>query len=149
VLPPQEFTGASTTRISPDAVPSSPTRSLIRAQILDDNEAWDAPTRRVDGGSGTVPGPSGASATPGDSRPGTFPLSGGVQAGEKQPARETTDPEAYRAYLRGPFFWNKRTDEGLRRAVVEFEEAIRRDNGYARAYAGCQRATMIDRDPPR
>ncbi len=60
----------------------------------------------------------------------------GARARGTPAVRETNDPEAYRAYLRGRYFWNKRTDEGLKSAVVEFNEAIRRDGGYARAYAG-------------
>ena len=55
---------------------------------------------------------------------------------EKDATRETKDPDAYLAYLRGRYFWNKRTEDSLKSAVVEFEEAIRRDGGYARAYAG-------------
>ena len=58
------------------------------------------------------------------------------RARDSRATRETRDPEAYRAYFRGRYFWNKRTEDGLRSAVVEFEDAIRRDGGYARAYAG-------------
>ena len=44
--------------------------------------------------------------------------------------------EAHEAYLRGRFFWSKRTEEALERAVRYFERAIERDPGYAAAYVG-------------
>lgn len=45
-------------------------------------------------------------------------------------------PEAYEAYLRGRFWWNRRTDEGFRNAIASFEEAMELDSAYAPAYAG-------------
>jgi tetratricopeptide (TPR) repeat protein len=46
------------------------------------------------------------------------------------------DPDAYEAYLKGRFFWNKRTGEGLRTAIDYFRRAITIDPSYAEAYAG-------------
>jgi TolB-like protein/Tfp pilus assembly protein PilF len=46
------------------------------------------------------------------------------------------DPLAYEAYLRGRYFWNKRTEDGLRKAIESFNEAIEADPTYAEAYAG-------------
>ena len=48
----------------------------------------------------------------------------------------TVDPDAYEAYLKGRFFWNKRTGEGLRTAIDYFKRAITIDPSYAEAYAG-------------
>ena len=47
-----------------------------------------------------------------------------------------SNPEAHVAYAKGRFFWNKRTEEGLRKAVEFFGEAIDKDPGYALAYVG-------------
>ncbi|CAN5715321.1 hypothetical protein BH23GEM6_BH23GEM6_24480 [soil metagenome] len=51
-------------------------------------------------------------------------------------SRSTTDAEAFQLYMQGRYFWNLRTEEGLRTAVDRFERAIRLDSGYAAAYAG-------------
>ncbi len=45
-------------------------------------------------------------------------------------------PEAYENYLKGRFYWNKRTDESLARAIGYFEQATHQDPQYALAYAG-------------
>lgn len=52
------------------------------------------------------------------------------------PAPHTPAPEAYRAYLRGRYCWNKRTKEGFFRAIEYFEAAIAADPRFALAYAG-------------
>jgi TolB-like protein/DNA-binding winged helix-turn-helix (wHTH) protein/Flp pilus assembly protein TadD len=46
------------------------------------------------------------------------------------------NPQAYDAYLKGRYFWNKRTGEGLRKAVDYFDRAIATDPDYAKAYSG-------------
>jgi serine/threonine-protein kinase len=46
------------------------------------------------------------------------------------------NPAAYQLYLRGRFFWNKGTVQGLNRALEFFNAAIAQDSAYARAYAG-------------
>jgi len=46
------------------------------------------------------------------------------------------NPEALDKYLRGRYFWNRRTEEGLRRAVQYFQQAIALDPTYALAYSG-------------
>ena len=50
--------------------------------------------------------------------------------------RSTESTEAYQLYLKGRFFWNKRTEEGLRQSIEYFQQAIEKDPGYAAAYAG-------------
>jgi len=48
----------------------------------------------------------------------------------------TQNGEAYEAYLKGRFHWNKRTDEGFKLATKFFQEATDKDPNYALAYAG-------------
>jgi serine/threonine protein kinase/lipoprotein NlpI len=55
---------------------------------------------------------------------------------ERLTRRHTENPEAYRLYLRGRFFWNKRTEEGIRRGIEYFRQAIEIDPEYAAAYVG-------------
>jgi serine/threonine protein kinase/tetratricopeptide (TPR) repeat protein len=50
--------------------------------------------------------------------------------------RHTEDIEAYDIYLKGRYFWYKRTEEGLKRALEYFEKAIEKDPDYALAYVG-------------
>ena len=53
------------------------------------------------------------------------------------------DPEAYEAYLKGRFHWNKRTIEGLKKGGEYFQQAIEKDPGYAAAYAGLADSAAI------
>ncbi len=48
----------------------------------------------------------------------------------------TESGEAYEAYLKGRYHWNKRTDEGFKQATNFFQEAIVKDPNYALAYTG-------------
>ena len=50
--------------------------------------------------------------------------------------RETGEPAAYEAYLKGRFFWNKRTEAGFKASIDHFTRAIELDPLYALAYAG-------------
>jgi TolB-like protein/Flp pilus assembly protein TadD len=45
-------------------------------------------------------------------------------------------PEAHEAYLRGRFYWNLRTEDGLKKSIEYFQRAIEKEPGYALAYAG-------------
>jgi TolB-like protein/Tfp pilus assembly protein PilF len=47
----------------------------------------------------------------------------------------TANPEAYELYLKGRFFWNKRTGDDLRKSIEYLKQAIAKDPGYALAYA--------------
>jgi TolB-like protein/Tfp pilus assembly protein PilF len=50
--------------------------------------------------------------------------------------KPTANPEAYELYLKGRFFWNKRTGADLRKAIEYFNQAIAKDPNYALAYSG-------------
>ena len=48
----------------------------------------------------------------------------------------TNDPEAYQLYLKGRYYWEKRTPDALEKAKDSFNQAIARDPNYAMAYVG-------------
>jgi len=48
----------------------------------------------------------------------------------------TANPEAYQDYLKGRYWWNKRTEEGLNKGIEYFQQAITKDPTYALAYTG-------------
>ena len=50
--------------------------------------------------------------------------------------KPTENTQAYELYLKGRFFWNKRTGADLRKAIEYFNQAIAKDPNYALAYAG-------------
>src|SRR5437660_8861912 len=51
-------------------------------------------------------------------------------------ARPTQNTEAHQLYLKGRFFWNKRTGNDLKKSIDYFQQAIAADPNYALAYAG-------------
>ena len=51
-------------------------------------------------------------------------------------AARTVDPEAYEAYLKGRYYWNKRTADSMPKAALYFEQAITKDPGFGAAYSG-------------
>ena len=67
-------------------------------------------------------------------------------------ARGPVDVAAYDAYLKGRFFWNRRSPEDLSKAVEYFQQAIERDPSYAPAYSGLSDAYRmfgLQVQPPR
>ncbi len=66
--------------------------------------------------------------------------------------RHLPDAGAYESYLKGRYQWNQRTNEGYRKAIELFRQAIDLDPDYARAYVGLadsQAFLVIDGVPPR
>ena len=51
-------------------------------------------------------------------------------------SKPTENPEAHELYLKGRYFWNRRTEPDLKKAAEFFEQAIAKDPSYAAAYAG-------------
>jgi TolB-like protein/DNA-binding winged helix-turn-helix (wHTH) protein/Flp pilus assembly protein TadD len=69
----------------------------------------------------------------------TLSPDGAARTGKAHPA----DAEAQDLYLRGRYFWNRRDQDGLRRAIDYFERAIARQPGYALAYVGVADAYLV------
>ena len=60
-----------------------------------------------------------------------------VSGAEQGLAKHYTESnEAYQLYLKGRFYWNKRSDEGFQKALQYFQQAIERDPTFALAYSG-------------
>jgi TolB-like protein/DNA-binding winged helix-turn-helix (wHTH) protein/Tfp pilus assembly protein PilF len=60
--------------------------------------------------------------------------------------RRPMSPEALEAFLKGRYFWNKRTADGLTQAIDYFQQAIAKDPNYAAAYAGLADAYALAGD---
>ena len=58
-------------------------------------------------------------------------------------ARPTANTEAHQLYLKGRFFWNKRTGNDLKKSIDYFNQAITADSNYALAYAGVADAYVL------
>jgi TolB-like protein/DNA-binding winged helix-turn-helix (wHTH) protein/lipoprotein NlpI len=58
-------------------------------------------------------------------------------------AKPTTSVEAHEAYLKGRYFWNKRTREGFKQAADYFNNAVERDPGYGQAWVGLSDAFLF------
>jgi eukaryotic-like serine/threonine-protein kinase len=61
-----------------------------------------------------------------------------LSGAEKQQVTKqgTRNPEAYQLYVKGRYYWNKRTAADLKTAISYFNQAIDKDPGYALAYSG-------------
>jgi TolB-like protein/plasmid stabilization system protein ParE len=55
----------------------------------------------------------------------------------------TQNPEAYQLYVKGRYYWNKRTNADLKTAISLFNQAIEKDPGYALAYSGLADAYSV------
>jgi tetratricopeptide (TPR) repeat protein len=71
-------------------------------------------------------------------------LSRGEQAALQR--SKTVKPEAYDPYLKGRYFWNKRTGDGLRKAIEYFTLAIEKDPSFPAAYSGLADAYALSGD---
>ena len=61
-----------------------------------------------------------------------------MSGAEKQQVSKqgTENPEAYQLYVKGRYYWNKRTNADIKTAISYFNQAIDKDPGYASAYTG-------------
>jgi len=60
--------------------------------------------------------------------------------------RDTTNGEAYQFYLKGRYYWNKRTAENIKKAVEQFQNAANKDPSYALAYAGLADCYLVSEE---
>ncbi len=69
-----------------------------------------------------------------------------VRLTEREQSRLATapsvDPESHDAYLKGRYFFNRPSDENLHKAIVQFEEAVKRSPAFAAAYSGLSDAYL-------
>jgi serine/threonine protein kinase/tetratricopeptide (TPR) repeat protein len=67
---------------------------------------------------------------------------------EKRLTRHSTEnAEAYQLYLKGRYYWNKRTPDGIHKAIENFQEAIEKDPNYALAYSGLADCYQVPANP--
>jgi serine/threonine-protein kinase len=66
--------------------------------------------------------------------------------GDPTPVRYTENVRAYSLYLKGRFWWNRRTQADIARGIQFFEQAIAEDPGYALAYSGLADSYALDLD---
>ncbi len=59
-----------------------------------------------------------------------------VDEREQLSRRDTQNAQAYESYLKGRYYWNTYSVEGMSKALLNFTDAITKDPGYARAHAG-------------
>ena len=68
------------------------------------------------------------------------------EIGDPTPVRYTENVRAYSLYLKGRFWWNRRTQADIAKGVKYFEQAIAEDPGYALAYSGLADSYALDLD---
>jgi DNA-binding winged helix-turn-helix (wHTH) protein/tetratricopeptide (TPR) repeat protein len=59
-----------------------------------------------------------------------------ITGARRKRKRQTRSGAAYQAYLKGRYFWNRRSETDLRKGIAYFNEAIAIDEDYALAYGG-------------
>jgi len=59
-----------------------------------------------------------------------------AKQGVREARSRAVDPQVHELYLKGRYFWNKRTDDGVRKAVEYFQQAVDLDPNYPQGYIG-------------
>ena len=68
------------------------------------------------------------------------------ELGDTTPVRYTANVRAYSLYLKGRFWWNRRSQAAIKEGIRFFEQAIEEDPGYALAYSGLADSYALDLD---
>jgi len=66
---------------------------------------------------------------------------------QKRVKQYTENPEAYQLYLKGRYYWNKVTPDGIKKAIEYFQQAVEKDPSYALAYAGLADCYTVNANP--
>jgi tetratricopeptide (TPR) repeat protein len=66
---------------------------------------------------------------------------------EKVAKNYTDNADAYQLYMKGRYHWNKRTEEGIKKGIEYFQQAIEKDPSYALAYSGLADSYGVDTSP--
>ena len=121
-------------------------RAVLTGKILQSGESLRIGTELVDVATGTQLWGAQYNRKPGDIFAIQDDISGEIseklrlkltRAEKKRlTKRQTENPEAYRLYLKGRHHWERWTEDGFHRAIEQFQQAIEKDPGYARAYSG-------------
>jgi tetratricopeptide (TPR) repeat protein len=144
--------------LAKDPAKRLPTIAAARQTIADAQKPGWRPSRRdiavaavlaavliaVLGGSwliGRRPAARSAANAPAGAAPEPGPTVSKGEPGRSTPA--TGDPVAHRLYLEGRYYWNRRTDEDLRKSADSFQQAISRDPNYALAWSGLADAYLM------
>ena len=73
----------------------------------------------------------------------TLEVALGAGSRDRLTRRQTQDATAYQLYLKGRYYWNKRTGESIRKGIELLEQALVADPSYALAYAGLADAFVL------
>ena len=68
------------------------------------------------------------------------------ELGDPTPVRYTANVRAYSLYLKGRYWWNRRSQAAIKEGIRFFEQAIQEDPGYALAYSGLADSYALDLD---
>jgi serine/threonine protein kinase/tetratricopeptide (TPR) repeat protein len=68
------------------------------------------------------------------------------ELGDPTPVKYTANVRAYSLYLKGRFWWNRRSQAAIKEGIGFFEQAIQEDPGYALAYSGLADSYALDLD---
>jgi serine/threonine-protein kinase len=108
-------------------------RDVFKVQDEISNAIVAAISPELSGAQPTPPAPAAGNTTP--------PVASAASGGGAP--HGTSDLLAYDLYLRGRYFFDKRGEVGLRRALDYFQQATQRDSNFARAYAGIANAYAL------
>jgi TolB-like protein/DNA-binding winged helix-turn-helix (wHTH) protein/Tfp pilus assembly protein PilF len=70
-----------------------------------------------------------------------------AKQGVREAKSRAVDPQVHELYLKGRYFWNKRTDDGVRKAAEYFQQAVDLDPNYPQGYIGLADCYLFGQQP--